>query len=67
MHYEVSATTSHGKYQNGCLLNVSTGMTTYLMCIYKVHMCILMPNRKFLCLPDHANYDNTDDGQSMIV
>ena len=47
------------------------------MCICGGHMCICIPNIKFLCLTlwqgevctdDEANADNAnDDGQSMIV
>ena len=52
------------------------------MCIYGRHMCICLPNMKFLCLnlcqgevcTDNANDDTNDDdananddGQSMIV
>ena len=52
--------------------------TKYLMCIYGGHMCICVPNMKFLCVTlcqrevctddDDANDDDAnDDRQSMIV
>ena len=55
------------KYQNG-----------FLMCIYGVHICICIPNIKFLCLilcqwevctdnTDTNDNDANDDEQCMIV
>ena len=84
MQYEVSMTVCMGMIRNQRKvpkwLQVRT--TKYLMCIYGGHMCICIPNMKFLCLTlwqrevctDDANADANaddananDDGQSMIV
>ena len=46
------------------------------MCIYGGHMCICIPNMKFLslnlwpgevCTDDNGDYDDDDDEKSMIV
>ena len=52
-------------------------ITKYLMCMYGGHMCMCVPNIKFLCLTlcqrggvdiDDADANDTnDDGQLMIV
>ena len=54
-------------------------ITKYLMCMYEGHMCIYLPNMKFLCLTlwqgegctdtigNTNDTNDDDDGQSMIV
>ena len=54
------------KYQNGCHLKIQLRITKYLMCINGGHLCICIPNMKFLgvtlcqgevCTDDDANDD----------
>ena len=90
MQYEVSMTVCMGWATNQrkvakqlTFKKIQVRITKYLMCIYGGHMCISVPNMKFLCLTmcqgevctdDDANDDTNDDdananddGQSMIV
>ena len=77
MQYEVSKTVSTGRTTNQrkvpkwlSFKNYQVRITKYLMCIYGGHMCICIPNMKFLCLTlckgEVCTDDANDDGQSMI-
>ena len=85
MQYEVSMTICMGRTTNqrktpkiAAIYKLLVRITKYLICIYGGHMCICIPNMKFLCLTlcqgevctDDANADNdanADDRQRMIV
>ena len=90
MQYEVSMTVydwqnskSKKNTKMAVIQKLHVRITKYLMSIYGGHMCICIPNMKFLCITlcqggctqmpmsmptqDDVDANANDDGQSMIV